>query len=69
MLLEKVMPVYPWPAEEDPHETSVVQLAVVVGKDGTVIDVNSGRRRYASQHTAMKTDASGEILVGSAEAI
>jgi protein TonB len=39
MLVEKVMPVYPRQTEEEARETGVVQLAVVVGKDGTVIDV------------------------------
>lgn len=39
MLVEKVMPVYPRQAEEDVGEAGVLQLAVVVGKDGTVIDV------------------------------
>ncbi|HWB86968.1 MAG TPA: energy transducer TonB [Bryobacteraceae bacterium] len=38
MLVEKVMPVYPRQTDADASE-GVVQLAVVVGKDGTVIDV------------------------------
>jgi TonB family protein len=39
MLVDKVMPVYPRQTEEDAGEAGGVQLAVVVGKDGTVIDV------------------------------
>jgi hypothetical protein len=31
--------------------------------------VNGNWRRYVSPHTGMKTGVSGEILVGSAEAI
>lgn len=39
-LVEKVVPIYPPLSEEDAHETGVVQLSVVVGKDGRVIDVH-----------------------------
>ena len=39
-LVEKIAPVYPPRTEEDVHEAGVVQLAVVVGKDGIVKDVH-----------------------------
>jgi hypothetical protein len=39
MLVEKVMPVYSRQDEGDAHATGVVHLAIVVGKDGAVIDV------------------------------
>lgn len=39
MLVEQVMPVDPRQTGDDVLETGMVRLAVVVGKDGTVIDV------------------------------